>query len=291
MQIDLWRRKRRALLACLLPGLGHLLLREYLLGFGIMAGFLLCLTAALGFLGPLPYLVAYELALSIMASALLDLMRFDLLTGRRAPLRLSQCLLAPALVLGLVGLIQFTIILLWQRVILSQGILQLAPPITATGNQMVFAPGDHLLFTRSSYRLFALRAGDIVLVDTRNLNSVQRILAVPGDFLEVTEGRIYYNGEILPAEAYPLQPVNPIQIYREILRPISWARRLGKDEYAVWGVNLPRDNIAEGPETLPSLSPVVVSRSQIRGKAWLLYYPYEHRRFIRSIGASPTEGE
>jgi signal peptidase I len=284
---------RRGLLlaASLLPGLGHLLLGEYLLGFGLWAGFVFFMLVWLGFIAPAPYGLALGCALIIMGFSVLDILRFNPLTSRRNRLRASQLWLTLALVLGTVALVQISISFWWERVILNQPILQLAPPGTPGGSHAIFARGDRLLFARRAYHNSEPASGDIVLTEVAGEDSVQRILGVPGDFLKAERGRIYRNGEMLPAEAYPLQPVEPVRVYGGSVVPAPWSRHLKAGEYAVWGVNLPRQNYLEAEVTTAFLNPVVVRRTRIRGKAWLLYYPYGHRRFIRSIGASPTEGE
>jgi signal peptidase I len=279
----LFRQGLVLLFASLLPGLGHLLLGEYLLGLGFLLGFGFFLACWQGFINLLPYSLALGFALTVMGLSLLDILRHDPYTGARRPLRPSQLWLTLALVLGIVALVQLTIAIMWERVIPTQPILQLTPRDAPRGNSVFLETGDRLLFSRRAYLASGPARGDVVLARVENMNSVQRILAVPGDLLEVKRGRIYRNGEILSAQAYPLQPVNPVEVYGGGIGHALWSQRLKNGQYAVWGVILPgnEDVYEYVEETTAYLGPVIISRSDIRGKAWLLYYPYTHRRYIR----------
>lgn len=84
--------------------------------------------------------------------------------------------------------------------------------IPASSMLPTLAIGDRLIINKIIYRLRSPQRGEIIVfspTDTlleRNFNSdfIKRIIGVPGDKIEVAEGQIYVNGQILQ-EAYILE--------------------------------------------------------------------------------------
>jgi hypothetical protein len=264
-------------LAALLPGLGHLLLGERRLAARLFISFICSLFFWLYFIGTFSAGLMLIGALSLIGYSLVEVLRFQPRTRKRGPLLLSQIMLALALVFGLLAAAPAIMSHYWERATLNQNILQTAPPSASAGGKIIFERNDTILFSRQAYRYGNPERGDIVLAELNNEPSLQRLLAIPGDTLAFRNGLLYLNGEELPAEAYPLLPERPVIVEEGRLILRDWERQLGGGEYAVWGVEL------QHQEWLAAITPMVIRESDIRGKAWLLYSPYYHRRFIKAL--------
>ena len=267
-------RKVLLMLAALLPGLAHLLTGQRRWGRWLLIGFVVCCPAAVWLMGTPPGDLLVWVVLSLMLTSVLYAARIRPATGEQARLNLGHVLLAVAVTLGCYAGVMALAGVWYERLQVQIAVMRLTPPIeggaAAAEGVIVFQPGDGILIQRIGERT-ALRRGDIVWT-TEEYAPLQRILAVPGDVLAVRQGRLLLNGSELPARAYPLQVVDP-HLPPHPLPEGPW--RLGKDEYA-----------GRYPE-YPGGGPMVMSRSEILGKAWLVYAPLGHRRMINHL--DPTE--
>ena len=117
------------------------------------------------------------------------------------------------------------------------------------GNSMLptFAPGDFLLVDKAAYRHAEPRRGDLVVARLRGDLIVKRVVALPGEWVEVKLGRLFLAGTEFP-EDHPLLPgelsIGP--------------GRMMEDRFAILGDN----------RSLPVWMAVfaVVSKEQIVGK-------------------------
>ncbi len=118
-------------------------------------------------------------------------------------------------------------------------------------------PNQYLLVNKLSYRLFGdPQRGDIIVFQAWNdeKDFIKRIIAIPGDEVEIRDGAAYVNGVRL-TEPYVAGPT------ADSLPP----RRLGRDEYFVMGDNRGNSSDSRAYGALP--------RNRIIGKAWLTYWP------------------
>ena len=120
----------------------------------------------------------------------------------------------------------------------------------------LLSPYQRLVVEKVSYRFAPPVAGDVVVLDIPNQheNLIKRVIAAPGDTLEIVEGVVWVNGIRRP-EAYVQSRME------ESLRP----RQMDDDEYFVMGDNRPNSHDSRnfGP----------VASDQIVGRAWLRYWP------------------
>ncbi len=123
--------------------------------------------------------------------------------------------------------------------------------------------GDNLIVDKISYRIRDPERFDIVIFRYLYLDDcyyIKRIIGLPGETVQIADGQIYINGEILE-ENYGSEPIiNPGRAYE----PVT----LGEDEYFVLGDN--RNLSSDSRE--PSVGNV--ARSQIIGRAVWRLYPF-----------------
>ncbi len=156
--------------------------------------------------------------------------------------------------------------------LLALGILHKAAAVLASRRVEVvgmsmyptLAPGEYVLCDRFAYRSSPPRRGDVVLA--RGLTDggntlVKRVVAVPGDRVEVDDGALLVNGMTARESAFS-----------EACG--SWA--LGEDEWFLLGdaMDFSTDSRAFGP----------VPRRAIEARAWLVCWPVARWRRICGEG-------
>lgn len=116
---------------------------------------------------------------------------------------------------------------------------------------------QRIIVNRVSYRLHDPQRGDIITLDPpipHELGYVKRIIAVPGDTVEIKAGKVYINGK--PAsEPYIIDPPD------YTLKPVQ----IPPGSYFVLGDNRNNSNDSHFGWLLP--------RQNIIGKVWLSIWP------------------
>lgn len=131
--------------------------------------------------------------------------------------------------------------------------------------------GERILVNRIGYKLFDPKRNDLV-VFLPNGNEkahyyIKRVIALPGDRVQIKDGIVYINGEPFEEKAEVSAIENPLLAEDEIV--------IGKDEYFVLGDN--RNN----SEDSRYASIGNVKKEYIVGKAWMVAYPWKEIRFIK----------
>jgi len=120
--------------------------------------------------------------------------------------------------------------------------------------------GQFLIVDKISYRLGAVKRGDIVIFNAPpapDKDFVKRVIGLPGETVEVRLGIVYVNDQ-------PLD--EPYIVYAN---QRSWGpRRVGEGEYLVLGDNRPSSNDSRQWGMLPA--------EEIIGKALLCYWPPQY---------------
>ena len=130
-----------------------------------------------------------------------------------------------------------------------------------TGDSMLpnFHDGQFLIVDKMSYRFSEPRRGDVIVFryprDERE-DFIKRILGLPGETLEITDGTIYINGSPI-TESYPLG--GPTLTYH------SLKVTLGEDQYFVMGDNR---NYSSDSRLWGA-----ITRRDIIGRVWFSYWP------------------
>lgn len=124
--------------------------------------------------------------------------------------------------------------------------------------------GDNLIVDKISYRFRDPDRYDVIVFPyqhAENTYYIKRIIGLPGETVQVIDGYVYINGELLD-EHFGAEVMEQGGIAEE---PIV----LGDDEYFVLGDN--RNHSADSRE--PSVG--VLHRDQLIGRAWVRIYPFD----------------
>ena len=133
------------------------------------------------------------------------------------------------------------------------------------GNSMesTLENGDDIIVEKFSYITSDPERYDIIVFrESESVNYIKRVIALPGETIQITEGKIYIN-ERAVFDAYGNAKMEDGGIAE---KPI----KLGQDEYFVLGDN--RNASKDSRDKAVG----VIKRDQIIGKAWLRGLPFDN---------------
>lgn len=131
--------------------------------------------------------------------------------------------------------------------------------------------GDNLIVDKISYRFSDPERFDIIVFPYKyeeNTYYIKRIIGLPGETVQVSDGYVYINGELLSSDIYGAEVMESSGIASQ---PIT----LGEDEYFVLGDN--RNHSTDSRE--PNVG--VLHREDLLGKAWIRIYPFDQIGVIK----------
>jgi len=117
--------------------------------------------------------------------------------------------------------------------------------------------GECIMASKASYFFSDPQRGEVIIFDPPNSSQfpyIKRVIAVPGDTVEVRDNKVFINGIPLEEE-YLMEPPHYTMLPKTI----------PKDEYFVLGDNRNNSNDSHNGWTAP--------RDNVIGKAWLVYWP------------------
>ena len=131
--------------------------------------------------------------------------------------------------------------------------------------------GNNLIVDKLSYRFRDPKRYEIIVFPytykyEENTYYIKRIIGLPGETVQVKNGEVYIDGEIL-GEDYGAEAMEDAGIASE---PIE----LGTDEYFVLGDN--RNHSSDSRD--PSVG--VLRREDLIGRAWIRIYPFDEMGFV-----------
>ena len=145
-------------------------------------------------------------------------------------------------------------------------------PHEVVGNSMhpTYKNGEYLMANKITYRFTEPQRGDVVIFkysDTQDF--IKRVIGIPGDEVMIKDGSIYINGDKLNESNYLADSVitnggSYIHEGQSITVP--------NGEYFVSGDNRP--NSSDSREFGP------ISKERIKGKAWIVYFPFSEFRLV-----------
>lgn len=136
--------------------------------------------------------------------------------------------------------------------------------VSGSSMENTLSHGDNLIVDKITYRFSDPKRYDIIVFPFRHEDDVyyiKRIIGLPGETIQIQEGDIYINGEILH-ESYG----------REVMKSAGLAAdpiTLGEDEYFVLGDN--RNDSMDSRD--PSVS--TIHRDELIGRAWVRIWPLD----------------
>ena len=124
--------------------------------------------------------------------------------------------------------------------------------------------GDQLIVDKITYRFKDPERFDIIVFPfhyKENTYYIKRIIGLPGETVQIADGLIYIDGEVLQ-ESYGREVIQDPGLAAE---PIT----LGEDEYFVLGDNRNKSSDSRDP------SVGLIHRDEIVGRAWLRIWPLD----------------
>ncbi len=144
----------------------------------------------------------------------------------------------------------------------------LIQPFVVEGSSMEpnFHNSQYLMVDKLSYRIHPPKRGDVVVFHPPNapsLNYIKRIIALPGEQIEIKNGEIFINNARL---AEPYIPAEKTLIrYSEAA---NLKQTLGNDEYFVLGDNREHSSDSREWGSVPA--------ANVIGRAWLVIFPLKN---------------
>ena len=136
--------------------------------------------------------------------------------------------------------------------------------VSGSSMENTLSDGDNLIVDKLTYRFSDPERFDIIVFPFRyeeHVYYIKRIIGLPGETIQIRDGDIYVDGEIL-YESYG----------REVMKGAGLAAdpvTLGEDEYFVLGDN--RNDSTDSRD--PSVG--AIHRDEIVGRAWVRIWPLD----------------
>jgi len=143
--------------------------------------------------------------------------------------------------------------------------------VSGDSMETTLSNGDNLIVDKISYRFRDPERYDIIVFPYKyeeNTYYIKRIIGMPGETIQIIDGYVYINGELLESDIYG----NEVMEYASLASsPIE----LGEEEYFVLGDN--RNHSSDSRD--PSVG--VLTREDLIGRAWVRIYPFSEMGVIR----------
>jgi signal peptidase I len=144
-----------------------------------------------------------------------------------------------------------------------------------------FHDGEYLLTDKLSYRFHLPQRGDVVVFKppvSQDEEYIKRIIAIPGDRISIKNGKYFINGRELIEDYIP----SNITTKNKVFLPADSEKTVPENSYFVSGDNreFSSDSRYWG----------FITKSEITGKAWVIYWPPKSIGLIKRGKLNLTEG-
>lgn len=131
--------------------------------------------------------------------------------------------------------------------------------------------GDNLIMDKLSYHFRDPERFEVIIFPcptNPDVFYIKRVIGLPGETVQIKDGAVYIDGELLEADVYGITDKTEAGIAHE---PIT----IGADEYFVLGDNRPisQDSRYE--------SVGLISRDDIEGRAFFRMYPFDKMGLVQ----------
>lgn len=143
--------------------------------------------------------------------------------------------------------------------------------VSGQSMETTLSDGDNLIVDKLTYHFKDPERFDIIVFPYKyeeNTYYIKRIIGLPGETVQIIDGEVYINGELLADEHYGKEVMLDPGIAAESIT-------LGDDEYFVLGDN--RNHSSDSRD--PSVG--VLHRKDLIGRAWVRIWPFSNIGFIR----------
>lgn len=137
--------------------------------------------------------------------------------------------------------------------------------VSGSSMETTLSDGDNLIVDKLSYRFRDPKRYEIVVFPYRyeeNTHYIKRIIGLPGETVQVKDGKAYINGKELTSDIYGYAPMEDPGIAAQPLK-------LADDEYFVLGDN--RNHSSDSREETVG----IIHRKDLTGRAWVRIFPFK----------------
>ena len=124
---------------------------------------------------------------------------------------------------------------------------------------------DHILTTMVPYYYRNPERGEVVVFKQGTEDWVKRVIGLPGDVIDIREGQVYLNGQVLDESAYLAAGMNSEPYLGS--SPVDFPYTVPEDHYFLMG-----DNRIQSQDCRYLGA---IARDKIYGKAWVKIYPFD----------------
>lgn len=150
--------------------------------------------------------------------------------------------------------------------------LFIATPHEVVGRSMFpnFENGEYLIGNKIGYKFSEPQRGDVIIFEyDETTDYIKRIVGLPGEEVSIQNGKIYINNQQLDEQEYIENSIPTLG--GEYLQEGTTIKMEGTEYFAL-GDN--RSNSSDSRTFGP------INREQIKGKAWLVYFPFPEIRLV-----------
>lgn len=143
--------------------------------------------------------------------------------------------------------------------------------VSGSSMETTLSDGDNLIVDKLTYHFHEPKRFDVVVFPYRyedNTYYIKRIIGLPGETVQVVNGYVYIDGELLTSDIYGAELMEDAGTAEN---PIT----LGADEYFVLGDN--RNHSSDSRDPAVGL----ITRSELMGRAWVRIYPFDKFGMIK----------
>ncbi len=146
-------------------------------------------------------------------------------------------------------------------------------PHEVVGTSMVptFQNGEHLIANKILYKISKPQRGDIIIFkysDTEDF--IKRVIGTPGDTIQIKDGRYIVNGKELDESNYL-----DASVYTSGGQYLHEGESIIVPDGMYWVSGDNRPHSSDSRDFGP------IRFSAIKGKVWLVYFPFEQARFVK----------